>query len=142
MIQACFFTKNNWGEKNKAVKNNVWYLGQTWDTSSVFKNIKIWRKNRGTFDIYTPHIYKYIFYSMLLLACISHVKRSLAWSEMLTRTRDIRGEWNEGKPNIFEEMVLKEMLPAPQLRRHIYQYDMSISFSPWMSGNRQAVNLT
>lgn len=33
------------------------------------------------------------------------------------------------------------MLPAPQLRRQIYQYDMSILFSPWMSGNSQAVNL-
>lgn len=51
-------------------------------------------------------------FPLLLLACIRHAKCSLAWREMLTRTRDIRGEWNKEKLNIFEEIASEEALPA------------------------------
>ncbi len=36
-------------------------------------------------------------FPLLSLACIRHAKCSLACREMLTRTRDIRGEWNKEK---------------------------------------------
>lgn len=67
------------------------------------------KKSEDTFDKDTLPFWAF---PLHLLACIRHAKCSRAWWKMLTRTRDVGGERNEEKADMFKEKVLEKRLPA------------------------------